>query len=292
MRELTLPFLDARKRVAHYPDGEPHRIRLAALPTTAGTGSEVSPAAVITHEGRKLTLVDYSLVPDMAIVDPRLTLTLPPDMTADTGVDALTHALEAYVSIFASPFTDAFCLQAMHLILEALPRAVADGSDLAARTDMANAATIAGLAFSNAFVGVNHALAHAVGARFGVAHGRANGLFLPHVLRFNAGLPRKFMPAPGYGAYVAPQKLAQAGWVLGLGGHSEETARERLFARVDALLAEVGMPTTAAEAGIDPDAYHAAIPQLVRDAFRDASLRTNPRMPLLEELGALLVAAA
>jgi acetaldehyde dehydrogenase/alcohol dehydrogenase len=292
MRELTLPFLDARKRVAHYPDGEPHRIRLAALPTTAGTGSEVSPAAVITHEGRKLTLVDYSLVPDMAIVDPRLTLTLPPDMTADTGVDALTHALEAYVSIFASPFTDAFCLQAMHLILDALPRAVADGSDLAARTDMANAATIAGLAFSNAFVGVNHALAHAVGARFGVAHGRANGLFLPHVLRFNAGLPRKFMPAPGYGAYVAPQKLAQAGWVLGLGGHSEETARERLFARVDALLAEVGMPTTAAEAGIDPGAYRAAIPQLVRDAFRDASLRTNPRMPLLDELAALLAAAA
>ena len=231
--ELTLPFLDARKRVAHYPDGARHRIRLAALPTTAGTGSEVSPAAVISHEGRKLTLVDYSLVPDVAIVDPRLTLTLPPEMTADTGVDALTHALEAYVSIFASPFTDAFCLQAMHLILDALPRAVADGDDLAARTDMANAATIAGLAFSNAFVGVNHALAHAVGARFGLAHGRANGLFLPHVLRYNAAIPRKFMPAPGYGAYVAPQKLAQAGWVLGLGGHTEAEARERLFARVD-----------------------------------------------------------
>ena len=154
-------------------------------------------------------------------------------MTADTGVDALTHALEACVSIFASPYTDAFCLQAMHLIFDALPRAVADGSDLAARTDMANAATIAGLAFSNAFLGVNHALAHAFGARFGVAHGRANGLFLPHVLRYNAALPRKFMPAPGYGAYVAPQKYAQAAWVLGLGGHGEEEARERLFARVD-----------------------------------------------------------
>src|SRR5215207_7875426 len=137
MRELTLPFLDARKRVAHYPDAAGHRIRLAALPTTAGTGSEVSPAAVLTHEGRKETLVDYSLVPDVAIVDPRLTLSLPAEMTADTGVDALTHALEAYVSIFASPFTDAFCLQAMNLILNALPRAVADGGDLQARTDMA-----------------------------------------------------------------------------------------------------------------------------------------------------------
>ena len=292
MRELTLPFLDARKRVAHYPDAAGHRIRLAALPTTAGTGSEVSPAAVLTHEGRKETLVDYSLVPDVAIVDPRLTLSLPAEMTADTGVDALTHALEAYVSIFASPFTDAFCLQAMNLILNALPRAVADGGDLQARTDMANAATISGLAFSNAFVGVNHALAHAVGARFGIAHGRANGLFLPHVLRYNASIPRKFMPAPGYGAYVVPKKLAQAGWILGLGGHSEETARERLFDRVDAMLDEVGMPRTVAGAGIDPETFRAAIPQLVRDAFRDASVRTNPRMPMLAELGDLLAALA
>jgi acetaldehyde dehydrogenase/alcohol dehydrogenase len=291
LQELTLPFLDARKRVAHYPDGQRHRVRLAAVPTTAGTGSEVSPAAVLTHAGRKLTLVDYSLVPDMAIVDPRLTLTLPPEMTADTGVDALTHALEAYISIFASPYTDAFCLQAMNLVLGALPRAVADGDDLSARTDMANAATIAGLAFSNAFVGVNHALAHAVGARFGVAHGRANGLFLPHVLRYNASIPRKFMPAPGYGAYVAPQKLARAGWVLGMGGRTEEAARDRLFDRIDALLAEVGMPRTVAEAGIDPVAYRAAVPQLVRDAFRDASLRTNPRMPLIGELAELFGSA-
>lgn len=291
VRELTLPFLDARKRIAHYPEPISHPMRLVAIPTTAGTGSEVSPAAVISHDGRKLTLVDYSLVPDMAIVDPRLTLTLPPEMTADTGVDALTHALEAYVSIFASPFTDAFCLQAMNLILNALPRAVADGSDLKARTDMANAATIAGLAFSNAFVGVNHALAHAVGARFGVAHGRANGLFLPHVLRYNAALPRKFMPAPGYGAYVAPQKLAQAAWVLGLGGKTEEVARKRLFARVDGVLEEVGMPRSAAAAGIDPAAYREAIPGLVRDAFRDASVRTNPRMPMIDELTELLATA-
>lgn len=291
LRELTLPFLDARKRVAQYPTIE-HRIRLVALPTTAGTGSEVSPAAVLTHDGRKVTLVDYSLVPDVAIVDPRLTLTLPPELTADTGVDALTHALEAYVSIFASPFTDAFCLQAMNLILHALPRAFSDGSDLRARTDMANASTIAGLAFSNAFVGVNHALAHAVGARFGVAHGRANGLFLPHVLRFNADLPRKFMPAPGYGSYVAPQKLAQAAWVLGLGGKGEEEARRRLFARVDDVLGEVGMPRSVAEAGIEPALYADAVPQLVRDAFRDASLRTNPRMVLIAELGELLGAAA
>ena len=223
MRELSLPFLDARKRVARYPQIE-HAVRLVAIPTTAGTGSEVSPAAVITVGQRKVTLVDYSLVPDIAIVEPNLTASMPPQVTADTGVDALTHALEAGVSIFASPYTDAFCMQAINLILDNLPRACRDGADIEARTAMANAATIAGLAFSNAFVGVNHALAHAVGARFGIAHGRANAIFLPHVLRYNASLPSKFMPAPGYSAYVAPEKYAQIAWVLGLGGKTEGSA--------------------------------------------------------------------
>jgi acetaldehyde dehydrogenase/alcohol dehydrogenase len=291
LRELALPFLDARKRVSQYPQIA-HRVRLVAVPTTAGTGSEVSPAAVLTVGGRKVTLVDYSLVPDMAVVEPRLTLSMPPVLTADTGVDALTHALEAYVSIFASPYTDAFCLQAIHLILAALPRAVEDGDDLQARTDMANAATIAGLAFSNAFVGVNHALAHAVGARFGIAHGRANALFLPHVLRYNAAVPTKFMPAPGYSAYVAPEKYAQIAWVLGLGGRSEEIARERLFARVDELLETVGMPRTVADVGIDPEAFRAALDELAMAAFRDPSLRTNPRMPLVSELRQLLASVS
>ena len=287
--ELTLPFLDARKRVAHYPEID-HSLRLAAVPTTAGTGSEVSPAAVLTVGDRKVTLVDYSLVPDVAIVEPRLTITMPPFMTADTGVDALTHALEAGVSIFASPYTDAFCMQALHLILDALPRAYADGSDLAARTAMSNAATLAGLAFSNAFVGVNHALAHAVGARFGIAHGRANAIFLPHVLRYNAALPRKFMPAPGYTTYVAPDKYAQMAWVHGLGGRSPAERRERLFARIDELLTTVGMPAGLAELGIDRGEFDAALPELADAAFADPSLRTNPRMPLIAELVALLEA--
>jgi acetaldehyde dehydrogenase/alcohol dehydrogenase len=287
MRELSLPFLDARKRVAQYPQVE-HAARLVAIPTTAGTGSEVSPAAVLTADGRKVTLVDYSLVPDMAIVEPKLTLTMPPHMTADTGIDALTHALEAAVSIFASPYTDAFCMQAMNLIFDALPKAYADGSDLAARTAMANAATIAGLAFSNAFVGVNHALAHAVGARFKIAHGRANGIFLPHVLRYNASLPTKFMPAPGYAAYVAPEKYAQAAWILGVGGRDEAARRETLFARVDDLLETVGMPGSLAEMGIAREEFEAAIPELALAAFNDPSMRTNPRIPLLDELTGLL----
>jgi len=290
LRELALPFLDARKRVAEYPQ-DPHRVRLVAVPTTAGTGSEVSPAAVLTVGSLKLTLVDYTLAPDMAVIDPTLTLSMPPTLTADTGVDALTHALEAYVSIFASPYTDAFCLQAIHLILDALPRAVADGGDLAARTAMANAATLAGLAFSNAFLGVNHALAHAAGPRFEIAHGRANGIFLPHVLRYNAAIPTKFMPAPGYAAYVAPQKYAQIAWVHGLGGRGEDAARERLFARVDELLRDVGIPRSFAALGIGRADWDAALPELTQAAFADPSGRTNPRMPMLAELTGLLEAA-
>ena len=289
VRELSLPFLDARKRIAAFPQVA-HALRLVAIPTTSGTGSEVSPAAVVTVGQRKVTLVDYSLVPDMAIVDPTLTLTLPPEITADTGIDALTHALEAAVSIFASPFTDAFCMQAVNLILTALPRAYEEGSDLEARTAMANAATIAGLAFSNAFVGLNHALAHAVGAHFGIAHGRANAIFLPHVLRYNASTPSKFMPAPGYSAYVAPEKYAQIAWVLGIGGKSEESRRERLFARVDELLRAVGEPRSLRDAGVPRDEFEAALGDLAKAAFSDPSIRTNPRIPMLHEIAALLEA--
>jgi len=288
LRELALPFLDARKRVAQYPEVA-YRVKLVAIPTTAGTGSEVSPAAVITVGDRKVTLVDYSLVPDVAIVDPELTLSLPPAITADTGIDALTHAVEAAVSIFASPFTDAFCVQAAKLIFDALPRAYANGRDLEARTAMADAATIAGLAFSNAFLGVNHALAHAVGAKFKIAHGRANAIFLPHVIRYNSALPSKFMPAPGYQAYVAPEKYAMLGWVL-FGGATEEVRRTRLLNRLDQLLRTVGMPRTLAEAGVDEAQFHAALPDLARNAFSDPSIRTNPRMPLLREVTELLEA--
>jgi acetaldehyde dehydrogenase / alcohol dehydrogenase len=289
VRELTLPFLDARKRIAEFPQVK-HSLQLVAIPTTSGTGSEVSPAAVISVGQRKVTLVDYTLVPDMAIIDPHLTVTMPKTITADTGIDALTHALEAGVSIFASPYTDAFCMQAIRLIFEALPRAYRDGSDLEARTAMANAATIAGLAFSNAFVGLCHALAHPVGARFGIAHGRANAIFLPHVLRYNASLPTKFMPAPGYAAYVAPQKYAQMAWILGLGGRDETDRRERLFAKVDELVAEVEEPRTLAEAGVSRADFDAALPGLAREAFMDPSIRTNPRIPMVKEIIELLQA--
>ncbi|CQD20628.1 bifunctional acetaldehyde-CoA/alcohol dehydrogenase [Mycobacterium europaeum] len=284
--ELTMPFLDPRKRVADYPVDR-HRVQLVAVPTTSGTGSEVSPAAVLTVRGKKETLVDYSLVPDLAIVDPVLTSSMPQQLTADTGIDALTHALEACVSIFASPYTDALCAQAARLIFDALPQSFEHPDALSARTDMSNAATLAGLAFSNAFVGTNHALAHAVGARFGISHGRANGIFLPHVLRYNASLPSKFMPAPGYSAYVAPDKYAQLGQLI-FGGHEPDECRSRLFRGVDDLLNRLNMPRSLREHGVDEGEFLAALPALAMTAFEDLSNRTNPRMPLVSEITALL----
>jgi acetaldehyde dehydrogenase/alcohol dehydrogenase len=247
----------------------------------------VSPAAVVTVGRRKVTLVDYTLTPDVAIVDPVLTLSMPPSVTADTGIDALTHALEAAVSIFASPYTDAFCTQAVRLILDALRAAVADGSDLEARTAMADAATLAGLAFSNAFVGLNHALAHAVGAAFDIPHGRANAIFLPRVLRYNAAMPSKFMPAPGYTSYVAPEKYGLLGRVV-LGGRLDGESRTRLFDAVDELLDTLGMPRTLKQAGVDEAEFTARLPELAMAAFEDMTIRTNPRMPLVSEIAGLL----
>jgi acetaldehyde dehydrogenase/alcohol dehydrogenase len=286
LTELALPFLDPRKRVNDFPT-DSHKVMLIGIPTTAGTGSEVSPAAVITVADRKATMIDYCLVPDMAIVDPMLTVGLPPGPTADTGIDALTHALEGAVSIFASPYTDAFCMQAIRMIFEWLPRAVADGTDIEARTGMSNAATLAGLAFSNAFVGVNHAMAHAIGARLHIPHGRANAIVLPHTLRYNSSLPTKFMPAPGYTNYAAPSKYAQAGYIL-FGGHVDSEARERLFEAVDKLIAEVGLPRTLKDAGVLEADFLAALPDMLVDAMQDMSLRTNPRMPLVVEVDEML----
>lgn len=289
MEDLTLPFLDPRKRVAQYPQDK-HQLGLIAVPTTAGSGSEVSPGAVITYENRKVTLIDYCLLPDKAIVDPTLMVSLPPNATADTGLDALTHALEGAVSIFSSPYTDAFCVQSISMIFEWLPRAFRDGADLEARSGMADASTLAGLAFSNAFLGVNHALAHAIGPRFHIAHGRANAILLPHVLRYNSALPSKFMPAPGYSSYVAPEKYARIGRII-FGGQDDEERRRRLFDAVDQLIAELGMPRSLKDAGILEEDFLAAIPELVDHAFQDICLRTNPRMPLVVELEGLLRAA-
>ncbi len=289
LEELAAPFLDFRKRVARFPAERLRQVRLVAVSTTSGTGSEVTPFAVLfdKQRGRKITLADYSLTPDVAIVDPQFVMTMPRGLTADTGVDALTHALEALVSIYASPYTDAYAIEAIQLAFRYLPVAIEHPDNEDARTKMHNAATIAAMAFSNASVGVSHSLAHAFGARFGVAHGRANALMLPHVLRYNASVPAKFMPSPNQRAYVAHKKYAQAADVLALGGRTVEEKVENLVAAVEALLDRVGMPRSIAELGISQTTFEAALPQLVKLAFDDPSGRSNPRMPLLTELGEL-----
>ena len=212
---------------------------------------------------------------------------MPSPVTVDSGVDALTHALEAAVSIFASPYMDAFCVQSARLIFDALPKEYDNPGDLAARTDMANTATLAGQAFSNAFVGTNHALANAVGARFRIAHGRDNGVFLPHVLGYNAGLRSKFMPAPGYSASIAPDKYAQIGRVI-FGGRESQESRRRPFQGVDELLNHLHMPRSLKAAGVAEDEFLRALPDLAMNAFQDLSNRTNPWMPLGSEITDLL----
>jgi len=286
LEELAAPFLDLRKRVIEYPTEKINRLRLIAVSTTSGTGSEVTPFAVLTdrERGRKVTLADYSLSPDVAIVDPQFVMSMPKGLTADTGIDCLTHALEAGVSSYASPYTDSNAMQAIRLVFKYLPVAYEHPRNEEARCMMHNAACIAALAFSNASVGVNHALAHAFGARFGVAHGRANALMLPHVIAFNAEVPTKFMPSPYQQGYVAHKKYAAVADLLGLGGHTVEEKVESLIVATERLLDQLELPRSIAELGISEKEFSEAVPEMVKIAFDDPSWRSNPRMPLMSEL--------
>ena len=289
LEELAAPFLDLRKRVIQYPIEKVNRARLIAIATTSGTGSEVTPFAVLTDKerGRKVTLADYSLTPDVAIVDPQFVMSMPKGLTADTGIDCLTHALEAAVSSFASAYTDSNAMQAIRMVFKYLPIAYEHPRDEEARSMMHNAACIAAMAFANASVGVNHALAHAFGARFGVAHGRANALMLPHVIAYNASVPTKFLPSPYQKGYIAHKKYATVADLLGLGGHTVEEKVKNLVAATEQLLDQLGFPRSIADLGISKEEFERAMPDLTKLAFDDPSWRSNPRMPLMSELADL-----
>jgi len=290
LEELAAPFLDLRKRVIQYPTDKINRARLIAISTTSGTGSEVTPFAVLTDKerGRKVTLADYSLSPDVAIVDPQFVMSMPKRLTADTGIDCLTHALEAGVSTYASAYTDSNAMQAIRMVFKYLPIAYENPRDEEARCMMHNAACIAAMAFSNASVGVNHALAHAFGARFGVAHGRANALMLPHVIAYNASVPTKFLPSPYQKGYVAHKKYATVADLLGLGGQTVEEKVEKLVAATEQLLDRLAFPRSIAVLGISREEFERAMPDLAKLAFDDPSWRSNPRLPLISELVELL----
>jgi acetaldehyde dehydrogenase/alcohol dehydrogenase len=286
LEELAAPFLDIRKRVVQYPVRKNNQVLLIAISTTSGTGSEVTPFAVLLDKerGRKVTLADYSLSPDVAIVDPQFVMSMPKNLTADTGIDCLTHALEAGVSIHASPYTDSNAMQAIRLAFKYLPAAYENPRDEEARSMMHNAACIAALAFSNASVGVNHALAHAFGARFGVGHGRSNALMLPHVIAYNASVPTKFMPSPNQRGYIAHKKYAMVADLLGLAGDTIADKVKSLVSATEQLLDRLEIPRSIADLGISEEEFERAMPDLAKIAFDDPSWRSNPRMPLVSEL--------
>jgi acetaldehyde dehydrogenase/alcohol dehydrogenase len=286
--------MDIRKRIVKFPSlGK--KAKLVAIPTTSGTGSEVTSFAVISDHATqsKYPLADYELTPDVAIIDPGFVMSVPPAITADTGLDVLTHAIEAYVSTFASDYTDALALHAIKLVFEFLPKAYANGADEQAREKMHNASTIAGMAFSNAFLGINHSLAHKLGGAFHIPHGRANAILLPHVIAYNAEKPSKFVSFPKYGTYVADHRYADIARAIDpdCDPHIRNDDREmirRLIQSIRTLMESMQMPLSISACGIDEKTYFSAVPLIAEKAFEDQCTGTNPRMPLIRELENIL----
>lgn len=282
---LTYKFMDIRKRIYKMPKlGQ--KAKLVAIPTTSGTGSEVTSFTVITdrERGIKYPIADYELTPDVAIIDPEFTLSVPPKVTADTGVDVLTHALEAYVSIMASDYTDALALKAIQLVFKYLPRAYHKGGDKEARAKMHNASCIAGMAFTNAFLGINHSLAHKLGGEFHIPHGRANGIMLPHVVKFNSEVPRKIATFPNYEHFKAHEKYADIALSLGLQHKTVEEGVDKLIEAIKGLLHELNLPLSLSAAGVDKQLFESKVKDLAEKAFQDQTTTANPRMPLISEL--------
>lgn len=284
-QDLSLKFADIRKRTYTVP-ALGQKCKFIAIPTTSGTGSEVTAFAVITdkQKGIKYPLADYALTPTVAIVDPDLAMTMPASLTADTGLDALTHAIESYVSVCASDYTDPLALQAIKMVFEFLPRAYHNGNDRAAREKMHNASCIAGLAFTNAFLGINHSLAHILGNRFNIPHGRANAILMPHVIEYNSQKPSKFTSFPNYEKFIADQRYAEIAAATGSAGKNTRESVNNLVARIRDLIVAVGLPLTLKEMGVDRDAFRQQTLDLAYVAFDDQCTGSNPRYPLVREL--------
>lgn len=286
-QDMAMRFCDIRKRVYTFPKmGE--CAYFVAIPTTAGTGSEVTPFAVITDEvtGVKYPLADYELLPKMAIVDADLMMNAPKGLTAASGIDAVTHALEAYASVMATDYTDGLALRSLKLIFENLPRAYANGSgDPRAQENMANAACMAGMAFANAFLGVCHSMAHKLGAFHHLPHGVANALMIDEVLRFNAAeVPVKMGTFPQYDHPHTLARYAEIADYLKLGGNTDAEKLERLIAAVDALKEQVGIKKTIRDYGIDETDFLNRLDAMVEQAFDDQCTGANPRYPLMHEI--------
>ena len=285
--DLAMTFMDIRKRIYKFPTmGQ--KAMMVAIATSAGTGSEVTPFAVITDEetGVKYPLADYELTPDMAIVDAELMMTSPKGLTACAGIDVLVHAVEAYVSVMASEYTNGLALEAIRLVFKYLPDAYNEGTtNIKAREKMAHASCMAGMAFSNAFLGINHSMAHKLGAFHHLPHGMANSLVMKEVIKFNA------TDAPTKQAAFAQYKYPNAAWRyakiadhLGLGGNTEAEKVELLLKAIDELQNKVNMPKTIKDAGVSEVKFFETLDEMVEQAFDDQCTGANPRYPLMKEL--------
>ena len=293
-KNMSLKFLDIRKRAYKFPElGK--KAKFVAIPTTSGTGSEVTSFAVISDkkENKKYPIADYELTPDVAIIDPEFVMSVPKTSTAWTGMDVLTHAIEAYISILASDYTDALAIHAIEMVFKYLKASYDEGADNPlAREKMHNASTIAGMAFTNAFLGINHSLAHKLGGEYHIAHGCANAILLPHVIRYNGvDCPTKFTSFPKYESYIVGDKIFELMKKLGKNPKNNADAVEILANQVEELNKQLGIPATLQEYGINEADFLTKVPLLADLAFGDQCTTANPRVPLVSELEQLYLKA-
>ena len=285
--DMAMRFMDIRKRVYTFPKmGE--KAYFIAVPTSAGTGSEVTPFAVITDEktGTKYPLADYELLPKMAIVDANMMMNAPKGLTSASGIDAVTHCLEAYASMMATEYTDGLAIEALKNIFKYLPRAYENGAnDPEAREKMANAATMAGMAFANAFLGVCHSMAHKLGAYHHIAHGIANALMIDLVLRFNAAeVPEKMGTFPQYDHPHTLRRYAEVAEALGFGGANDQESLDNLIREIDILKEKIGIKKTIRDYGVDEQYFLEKLDEMSEQAFDDQCTGANPRLPLISEI--------
>ena len=291
--DMAMDFMDIRKRVYKYPKSGTKAF-FVAIPTSSGTGSEVTPFSIITdaETGTKWPLADYELMPNMAIVDTDNMMTQPKGLTSASGVDVLTHALEAYVSVMASDYTDGLALRAMKLVFEYLPRAYDNPNDVEARDHMANASCMAGIAFANAFLGVNHSMAHKLGAYHHIPHGWANAVILTRVMRYNAAeRPTKMGTFPQYDHPKTLHRYAEAARFCGVTGKDDAEVFEKFLAKIEELKEHVGVHKTIAEFGVDEKYFLDTLDEMSENAFNDQCTGANPRYPLVSEIKSLYLDA-
>jgi len=292
--EISMRFMDIRKRICSIPELGKKAI-MVAIPTTSGTGSEVTPFSVITDDAThvKYAIADYALTPNMAIIDPNFVDKMPKSLTAASGIDTLVHAIEAYVSSMATNFTNSNALEAIKLVFKYLPRSYTEGAnDPLAREKMHYAATIAGMAFANSFLGICHSMAHKLGSAFGIPHGIANALLINQVIKYNAtDCPKKQATFPQYRFPNAKAKYGQIADELSLGGKNDDEKVQLLIEAITKLKEELEIPKSIREAGVDEKKFYAKLDELVELAFDDQCTGANPAYPLMDDLKQLFIDA-